>query len=395
MSTIGAGGAWTSETTWNWGGGTGSSGGISTVYSIPVWQQGISMTGNQGSTTKRNLPDVALTADNIYVVYGTSQTGNFGGTSCAAPLWAAFTALVNQQTAANSQPPVGFLNPALYAIAKGANYSSSFHDITTGNNIRTGSSGKFSAVTGFDLCTGWGTPKGASLIAALAGSGGGTNYTVSTSASPSNAGTTTGSGTYPSGSSVTVTATANSGYSFTNWTVNGTIVSTSSSYTFTVTADRVLVANFSTANNYTVSLSASPAADGTVHGAGSYPSGSSVTVSATANTGFKFTNWTENGTIVSTSSSYTFTITGNRTLVANFMTISTYTITLTASPSYGGTVSGAGTFAAGSSRSVTATHKTGYSFSKWIENGITVSQSATYSFTLTKNRNLVAKFVHN
>jgi subtilase family serine protease len=397
LSTLAAGGAWSSETTWNWGGGTGSSGGISTVYSIPVWQQGISMTANQGSTTKRNLPDVALTADNIYVVYGTSQTGNFGGTSCAAPLWAAFTALVNQQAAANSQPPVGFLNPAIYAIAKGANYSSSFHDITTGNNITTHSSGKFSAVAGFDLCTGWGTPKGASLIAALAGSGAGTNYTVSTSASPSNAGTTTGSGTYASGSSVTVTATANSGYSFTNWTENGTIVSTALSYTFTLTANRTLVANFSsTANNYTVSTSASPSNAGTTTGSGSYPSGSSVAVTAHANSGYSFTNWTVNGTIVSTSASYTFTLTANRTLVANFSsTGTTYTITVTASPVAGGTVSGGGTFAAGSSRSVTATHKTGYSFTKWTENGTLVTHSATYSFTLTKNRNLVAKFVHN
>src|SRR4029077_13737661 len=85
LSTLSAGGAWSSETTWNWGNGTGSSGGISTVYSIPSWQQGISMASNQGSTTKRNLPDVALTADNVYVVYNTSTTGVFGGTSCAAP----------------------------------------------------------------------------------------------------------------------------------------------------------------------------------------------------------------------------------------------------------------------------------------------------------------------
>ena len=73
LTTSGAGGAWASETVWNWGGGTGSSGGISTLYAIPSWQQGINMTANQGSTTMRNIPDVALTADNVYVIYGNGQ----------------------------------------------------------------------------------------------------------------------------------------------------------------------------------------------------------------------------------------------------------------------------------------------------------------------------------
>ena len=101
LNTISPGGAWSSETTWNWGynqgGYVGSSGGISSYYPIPSWQQGVSMSASQGSTTFRNLPDVALTADNVYAVSDNGQAGDFGGTSCAAPLWAAFTALVNQQ----------------------------------------------------------------------------------------------------------------------------------------------------------------------------------------------------------------------------------------------------------------------------------------------------------
>ena len=91
----------------------------------------------------------------------------FGGTSCAAPLWAGFTALVNQQAAAAGQATVGFLNPALYAIGKGASYTSNFHDITTGNNFSSSSPSKFSAVAGYDLCTGWGTPNGTNLINAF------------------------------------------------------------------------------------------------------------------------------------------------------------------------------------------------------------------------------------
>ena len=100
----------------------GSGGGISTQYAIPSWQTNISMAANQGSTTMRNTPDVALTADNVYV-RADGYDYIEAGTSCAAPLWAGFMALVNQQAAAAGQPPVGFLNPSLDAIGSGANYS--------------------------------------------------------------------------------------------------------------------------------------------------------------------------------------------------------------------------------------------------------------------------------
>jgi alpha-tubulin suppressor-like RCC1 family protein/subtilase family serine protease len=168
LSTNTAGGSWASETVWNWNDGVGSGGGISTQYAIPSWQQGISMANNQGSTTMRNTPDVALTANNVYVrADGLDQ--NVGGTSCAAPLWAAFTALVNEQAAGNGRSPVGFVNPALYSLALGSSYSSDFHDITRGNNFSTNSPTKFSATTGYDLCTGLGSPNGVNLIYALGG----------------------------------------------------------------------------------------------------------------------------------------------------------------------------------------------------------------------------------
>ncbi len=163
------GGAWASETVWNWGGGIGSGGGISTVYAIPSWQTNIIMTTNKGSATFRNLPDVALTADNVYVIYGGGQAGIFGGTSAATPLWAGFMALVNQQAAVNSRPSLGFINPTLYPLARGTNASNLFHDITTGNNRWSSSPDRYDAVPGYDLCTGWGTPIGNNLIAALAG----------------------------------------------------------------------------------------------------------------------------------------------------------------------------------------------------------------------------------
>jgi subtilase family serine protease len=158
-------GAWQSEMVWNWGGGIGSGGGISQIYPIPVWQQGISMSANRGSATMRNIPDVALTADNILVIAdnGISKPGT-GGTSAAAPLWAGFTALVNQQAAAVGQPPVGFLNPTIYTVGMERAFMSCFHDITTGNNTSSGSPNLFFAAPGYDLCIGWGTPKGNNLI---------------------------------------------------------------------------------------------------------------------------------------------------------------------------------------------------------------------------------------
>ncbi len=164
----GSGASWSSETVWNWGNNTGSGGGISQNYTIPSWQASVSMAFNSGSTVNRNVPDVALTADAVQVDYNNGSSGAFGGTSCAAPLWAGFCALVNQQATAGGGTNVGFLNPALYAIAAGPNYTACFHDITTGNNIGSQTAGLYYATNGYDLATGLGTPKGINLINALA-----------------------------------------------------------------------------------------------------------------------------------------------------------------------------------------------------------------------------------
>lgn len=166
LTTSGPGGSWVSEKVWNAGGGFGSGGGISTSYPIPDWQTNINMTACQGSTTMRNTPDVALTADNVYVRADHSDY-MAGGTSCAAPLWAGLTALINEMALQNGEPPVGFVNPAVYALGESGSYNSCFHDITTGNNESPSSPTKFVAVSGYDLCTGWGTPAGNNLLYAL------------------------------------------------------------------------------------------------------------------------------------------------------------------------------------------------------------------------------------
>lgn len=169
--TLGGQGYWEAETVWNNlinGTGTnGSGGGISTEYSIPTWQAGVANSINHASATMRNVPDVAMAADNVWIIYNNGETGSVWGTSCAAPLWAGFTALVNQQCSNLGNPPVGFLNPAIYALGKSTNYAAAFHDIVTGNNTNYASSNLFLAVPGYDLCTGWGTPAGMNLIDAL------------------------------------------------------------------------------------------------------------------------------------------------------------------------------------------------------------------------------------
>ena len=163
LSTSSANGPWSSETAWS-----GSGGGSSTAYTIPSWQTNVSMSLNQGSTTMRNIPDVAMAATNIFLKANNGGTYQASGTSAAAPLWAGFMALVNQQASAVGQPAVGFLNPAIYAIGEGPAYASDLHDITTGNNFNSSSPSRFSAVSGYDLCTGWGSPNGLNLIIALA-----------------------------------------------------------------------------------------------------------------------------------------------------------------------------------------------------------------------------------
>ena len=163
LTTSPTNGAWQSETTW-----PDTSGGISVNYPIPLWQQGVNMTTNQGSTTMRNVPDVACLAGvSIWLVADNGEHFIAGGTSAAAPMWAGFAALLNQQAAGNNQSGVGFLNPAIYALGKSSAYAPAFHDITTGNNTNSGSPDEFFAVPGYDLCTGWGTPNGTNLINAL------------------------------------------------------------------------------------------------------------------------------------------------------------------------------------------------------------------------------------
>jgi subtilase family serine protease len=163
IDTVSPGGHWKSETGWSGSAGSPSKNKIP----IPFYQQtaGVITPLNHGSTTLRNYPDVAAEANtNQYSCYdGICDQGN-GGTSFAAPQWASIIAMANERSLAGGGTTLGFLNPALYTIGLGSTYDADFHDITSGNN------GGYNAVTGYDLVTGWGSPKGPALINALFGS---------------------------------------------------------------------------------------------------------------------------------------------------------------------------------------------------------------------------------
>lgn len=219
------------------------------------------------------------------------------------------------------------------------------------------------------------------------------HYTINADVNPENSGSVTGTGEFDYGTSVTLTATANEGYYFVNWTEGDTEVSTDDAYTFTVTQDRTLVANFSL-NSYTISASVNPENSGSITGTGEYDHGTSVTLTATANEGHTFINWTEGDTEVSTNASYTFIATDNRTLVANF-SVHSYTISAYVNPEGAGTISGAGEYDHGTLVTLTAIANEGYTFINWTEGGIEVSSDASYSFTATVNRFLVANFSLN
>jgi len=176
LTTASAAGPWRSETAW-----VDSGGGISPdSIPIPSWQQlsGVINSSNRGSTTLRNGPDVSANANFTFYVCA-DQSGctanSYGGTSFAAPMWAGYVALANQQAVANGSSRLGFINPLLYSLGVGSGYDTDFHDITSGT------SGSYSAVTGYDLVTGWGSPNGAALINALVGVSTSPTFTISAS----------------------------------------------------------------------------------------------------------------------------------------------------------------------------------------------------------------------
>jgi subtilase family serine protease len=263
LVTSSAGGPWASETAWVDGGG-----GWGTNQPIPSWQQlaGVITAANEGSTTYRDVSDVSANANFTFYVCA-DQSGctanEYGGTSFAAPMWAGYLALANQQATTNGTPAPGFINPAIYPLGLSSAYDSDFHDIVGGNDK------VFPTTTGYDLPTGWGSPNGAGLINFLTGPA---QPGFSLLASPSNIALAQGSS-----ATSTITITDEGGFS-------GSVTLSASGLPNGVTAS--FNSNPASSTSTLTLLASSTAATGTVTVTISGVSGSttgSTTISLTVN----------------------------------------------------------------------------------------------------------------
>lgn len=272
---------------------------------------------NANGITSTPLTGTSFNLPSGYLVYGrayrwdmTSFVGSTEGTTVSNKLY--FQTPQQYQVATSSNPPSGgttsgggtYSSGAQVTVTATPNTGYNFVSWTeNGNQVSASENYTFTVTSSVNLVANF------SAIP----------YTVNTSSNPINGGTASGGGTYAYGSSVTVTAAPSNGFTFVNWTENGNQVSTNESYQFTVTGNAYLVANFSQIQqSYTISLSPNPSNGGSVSGGGTYSSGTQVTVIATPNNGWSFSDWTENGNQVSINSNYSFTVNNSRSLVANF-----------------------------------------------------------------------------
>ena len=170
-------------------------------------------------------------------------------------------------------------------------------------------------------------------------------YYITASSDPVVGGTVSGAGCYGANAECTLTATPNTHYTFSNWTKDGTVVSTNPTYTFTVTENGQYVANFTAIPQYTITALANPTIGGTVTGSGIYDMNSVCTLTATPNTRYSFTNWTKDGVQVSASPTYTFTVTDDGEYSANFSALTPHAITLNQPENDQGTISASSTTA--------------------------------------------------
>ena len=211
-------------------------------------------------------------------------------------------------------------------------------------------------------------------------------YTLTVLSDDEIMGTANGSTTAKHFLSYEISATPNTGYHFTQWSDGNT----QNPRTVTLTENTTYTAEFAV-NSYAITTGVLPANSGSVTGAGTYNHFANATLTATATTGYTFTNWTENGVVVNATNPYEFQVTGARELVANF-SLNTYAVSASANPVAGGTVTGAGTYNHGATVTMTANPATGYAFVNWTEGGQEVSTNASYTFPFTEGRTLVANF---
>lgn len=212
-------------------------------------------------------------------------------------------------------------------------------------------------------------------------------FNISVQANPANGGSVTGGGSYGVGSIATLVATPNTNampYYFLNWTENGVFQTATNQYRFTVTRDRVLVANF-TLPSYQISGVSDPSEGGYVTGSGTYFHGTTNTLKATANPGYLFTNWTEKGSVVAIQPELTVVASANRSLVAHFVEANVFHVVSTATlPANLVPIAGAGTYSNGQTYIFRAPSNitngpTAYAFKRFSVNGATASTNTAFT----------------
>jgi subtilase family serine protease len=330
------------ETVWNdfnsgnQGQNEDSSGGISSRWQMPSYQSnakgslGVVNSNSSGSpcgapagTDCREVPDVVADGGGAtgYLFYWNGDGEGAGwytmyGTSAAAPTWAGYITLVDASSACNGTP-VGFVNPDLYTIASnawnGTAYTADFHDVTVGDNnpddYTNPNAYPYEAGTGYDLASGLGSMNGGSLTAALCPGPG--SYTLNLQKAGSGMGTvasadgyiacgSTCSHLYASGTEVTLTATPTAGSTFAGWSGGG--CSGTGSCEVTMNANTTVTATFAAVPTFTLSTSKTGSGSGTVTSAPAgincgttcahaFLQGTSVTLTATPDTGSSFNGW--------------------------------------------------------------------------------------------------------
>lgn len=223
------------------------------------------------------------------------------------------------------------------------------------------------------------------------------NFSVSVSKSGN--GSVSGGGRYAAGQTAVVTATPDAEATFLAWRLNGptgAIVSTDAQYSFTVENDIVLCAVFQggPTPRYQIAATASPNEGGTITGAGTFEEGTQCTLVAAPAAGFNFDGWFENGQLVSNDATLTFTVSGDRTLVAEFAESTDIIVTVeTDSPTLT-TVTGGGTYQPNDQVTVVAAANAGTSirFTGWYEGSTKVSDNLSYTFTAERSISLQARW---
>ncbi len=202
-------------------------------------------------------------------------------------------------------------------------------------------------------------------------------YRITVGTAPTSGGSVQGSGTFNQGALVTLVATPAAGHTFRNWTENGTVINTATSYSFVANANRTLFANFAVVPPPAPAPAAAPAANpapgaGTNPAPAANPAAAPVTAPAAAAAAAPAAN---PATVV----------------VQNPPTV-TYQVTTVCSPATGGSVTGGGTFNAGASATVNATPAAGHTFRDWTDGTTVLSSSASFTFPVNGDRTLTANF---